>query len=167
MISRTELENQIKTQSDSSWLFPSQAKAYNEFLSHFKGLYRIVNLHGLQGSGKTFLSHILFKEKLADYVTSPERIRKSKLPLIIDNSNFDRTFARSMRNKMRMYDLSQVILITRYRVEDFIPAINLTFTEVDRECFRANLFRYLDIKLPKSNVLNLWEHLMLIGETNE
>jgi hypothetical protein len=167
MISRTDLENRIKAQSDSTWFFASQTKAYNELKNYFSGLHRIVNLHGLQGSGKTFIAHILFKENLVDYVNSPENIRGSDLPLMIDNSYFDRTFARNMRNQMRRYNVRQVVLITRYRVEDVIPAINLEINYNDIDCFRGNLYRYFDLKLPDSRALNLWAHLKLIGDIDE
>lgn len=167
MISRTELENFIKIQADSSWLTPSQLSAYEELNIFLNGLHRIVNLYGIQGSGKTFIAHILYKGKVVDYEPSPDGIRNSELPLAIDNANIDRTFARGMRNQMRKHNLRKVLLITRYRVEDFVPAVKLEIEAHDLECFRGNLFRHFDIKLPECNKLNLWEHLKLIGEVNE
>jgi hypothetical protein len=166
MLSRTEVENQIKTLSDASWLFASQTEVYQEILPFLGGIHRIINLYGLQGVGKTFLAHILCKEKRTEYISSPDLIETADLPLIVDNAPFDRTSVRGMRNQMRRFDLQQVILITRYRVEDSIPAFDLTLTPEDICCFRANLFRYLDLRLPKCSAWNLWEHLKLIGGIN-
>ena len=163
MLSRTEVENQIKALSDATWFFPSQAAVYQELLPFLGGLHRIVNLYGTQGTGKTFLAHILCKEALVEYVPSPDLIQSASRPLIIDNAPFERTAARGMRNQMRRYNLHQVILITRNRVEDDVPAIALGLIEEDMRCFRANLFRYLDVHLPECAALNLWEHLKLIG----
>jgi len=166
MNSRTEVENRIKALSDVSWLFPSQAGVYGALLPFLGGLHRIVNLYGLQGVGKTFLAHILYKENRVDYVPSPDLIHPADRPLVIDNAPFERTAVRGMRNQMRRFDLQQVILITRYRVEDSVPAFALSLTPDDVRCFRANLFRYLDLRLPECSALNLWEHLKLIGGTH-
>ncbi|MBN1891044.1 MAG: hypothetical protein JW850_23815 [Thermoflexales bacterium] len=164
MISRTEVENQIKAQSDASWFFPSQVVAYQELLPFLGGLHRVVNLYGAQGVGKTFLAHTLCKENRIDYVSSPDLIRSASHPLAIDNAPFDRTAVRGMRNQARKFDLRQVILITRYRVEDTIPSFALSLTPEDIRCFRATLFRSLDLRLPDCAALNLWEHLKLIGD---
>jgi hypothetical protein len=166
MNSRTEAENRIKALSDASWFFPSQAAVYQELLPFLGGLHRVVNLYGLQGVGKTFLTHILCKENRVDYVSSPDLIHPADRPLVIDNGPFERTAVRGMRNQMRKFDLQQIILVTRYRVEDSVPAFALSLTPDDVRCFRANLFRYLDLRLPECQVLNLWEHLKLIGGTH-
>ena len=166
MHSRTEVENQIKALSDASWLFPSQAAVHQELLPFLGGFHRIVNLYGLQGGGKTFLAHILCKENRVDYISSPDLMRPADRPLVIDNAPFERTAVRGMRNQMRRFDLQQVILVTRYRVEDSVPAFALSLTPDDVRCFRANLFRYLDLRLPECSALNLWEHLKLIGGVN-
>lgn len=163
--SRTEVENQIKILSDLSWLLPSQAILYQELLPFLGGLHRVVNIYGLQGVGKTFVGHILCKESRVEYVASPDLIRIAEHPLVIDNAPFERTAVRGMRNNMRRFDLQQVLLITRYRVEDSVPAFSLNITPDDVRCFRANLFRYLDLRLPDCSTLNLWEHLKLIGGT--
>jgi hypothetical protein len=162
---RTEVENRIKALSDTSWLFPSQAAVYQELLPFLGGLHRVVNLYGLQGTGKTFLGRILCKENHAEYVAFPDLLRPADRPLVIDNAPFERTAVRGMRNQMRKFDLQQVILVTRYRVEDAVPAFALSITPDDIRCFRANLFRYLDLRLPECSALNLWEHLKLIGGT--
>lgn len=165
MYSRIEVENQVKSLSDVSWLFPSQTAVRQELLLFLGGLHRIVNFYGLQGVGKTFLAHILCKEGQVDYVSSPDLMRAVTRPLIVDNAPFDRTFVRGMRNQMRRFDLRQVVLVTRYRVEDSVPAFSLSLTPDDVRCFRANLFRHLDLRLPDCSASNLWEHLKLIGVT--
>lgn len=166
MISRIEAENQIKVLADVSWLSPSQVCAFQELMPFLGGVHRIVNLYGLQGVGKTFLAHILCKEKHVEYTAGPELLRAAELPLIVDNAPFERTEVRGMRNLMRQFDLRQVVLVTRYRVEDSIPAFPLALTPDDVRCFRSNLFRHLDLRLPENSALNLWEHLKLIGGIN-
>lgn len=163
MNSRIQVENQVKSLSDASWLFPSQAAVYQEIMPFLGEFHRVINLYGSQGVGKTFLAHILCKENRVDYVPSSDLLRTATRPLIVDNAPFDRTFVRGIRNQMRRFDLPQVILITRYRVEDAVPAFVLNLTANDVLLFRANLFRYLDLRLPDCMALNLWEHLKLIG----
>ena len=163
MYSRTEVENQIKLLSDASWLMPSQSAVYRELLPFLGGLHRVVNLYGPQGVGKTFLAHVLCKEKRAEYAAAPTLLRAADRPLVLDNAPFERSAVRSMRNQMRRFELRQVVLVTRYRVEDSVPAFALRITPEDVRCFRANLFRYLDLRLPDCSALNLWEHLKLIG----
>jgi hypothetical protein len=163
MDSRTEAENQIKLLSDRSWLTPSQTTVYQELIPFLDEFHRVVNLYGPQGVGKTFVAHILCKEDLTDYVPSPDLIHPADRPLVIDNAPFERTAVRSMRNQMRRHDLRQVILVSRYRAEDAIPSFALNVTPDDIRCFRATLFRHLDLRLPDCSALNLWEHLKLIG----
>lgn len=163
MNSRIQIENQIKSLSDASWFFPSQTAIYREIIPFLGELHRVINLYGSQGVGKTFLAHVLCKENRTDYVPSSELLRTATKPLIIDNAPFDRTFVRGIRNQMRRFNLPQVILITRYRVEDTVPAFALNLTSDDVLLFRANLFRHFDLRLPDCTVPNLWEHLKLIG----
>jgi hypothetical protein len=155
MNSRTEVENRIKVLADAPWFFPSQAAVYQELLPFLGRLHRIINLYGLQGAGKTFLAHVLCKENRVEYVSSPELLRSVGRPLAVDNASFERTAVRGMRNQMRRFDLQQVILVTRYRVEDSVPAFALTLMREDVHCFRANLFRHLDLRLPECAALNL------------
>ena len=163
MDSRIEVENQIKTLSDTTWLFPSQTTTYQQLLPFLNSPHRLLNLYGLQGVGKTFLARILVKESRVDYVTSPDVLMETNKPLVIDNAPFERTSVRGMRNQMRKFDIPQVMLITRYRVEDSVPSFALNLTPEDVNFFRANLFRHLDFRLPDCSALNLWEHLKLIG----
>jgi hypothetical protein len=163
MDSRTEAENRIKILADRSWLMPSQSTVYQEVIPFLGEFHRVINLYGLQGVGKTFLTHILCKEGLVDYVPSPDLMRSAEHPLVVDNAPFERTAVRGMRNQARRYDLSQVVLVTRYRAEDSIPAFSLEITPDDIRVFRANLFRHLELRLPDCSALNLWEHLKLIG----
>lgn len=165
-ITRTEIENKIKIQSDEDWLTPSQANIIKELNPFIDGIERVLNIYGHQGVGKSFLAHILMKSKSVSYITSIDLICNSELPLIIDNFPYERTKVRGIRNLMRKFELRQVILISRYRAEDTIPTFGLTLTAEDLRFFRANLFRNFDYCLPESISLNLWEHMKLIGDRN-
>ena len=163
MESRINVENKIKMISDVSWLFPSQKIVYSDICNILGSIYRVINIYGFQGVGKTFLAHVLHKEKKVEYISSPEQLKSSDLPMVVDNAYFERTAVRGIRNQMRKYSLNHIIIITRYRVEDTIPSIELKITSDDIAHFRSNIFRYLDLRLPNCSELNLWEHLKLIG----
>lgn len=166
MVSRIELENRIKAEATRSWCFPSQAKVYAEVTPFLGGIQRVLNVYGLQGTGKTFLAHIMAKEGICDYVPSPDELVHTERTLIVDNAPFERTLARDLRSKMRKLELGQLLLITRFRIEDALPAFELPLTPEDLEVFRATLFRAFDLRLPERRALNLWEHLKLVGEPN-
>ena len=146
-ISRTVIENEIKIHSDESWLTPNQTELYKGVKPFIGGLERVINIYGPQGTGKTFIAHLLAKINLVSYVTSLDGICFSSLPLVIDNSPFERTSVREIRNQMRKYELRQVILVSRYRAEDSIPTFGLTLTLDDIKYFRASLFRRFDLHL--------------------
>jgi hypothetical protein len=164
--SRIEIENGIKSRSDESWLTPSQNELYKVIKPFIGGIDKVINVYGPQGCGKTFIAHILMKIKIAAYVTSIDQIHSSNLPLVIDNSPFERSAVRGVRNLMRRFELHQVILISRYRAEDSIPTFCLNLNAEDINVFRAILFRNFDLHLPNNASLNLWEHMKLIGGNN-
>lgn len=166
-ISRISIENEIKQLSDKSWLTPSQACLFDAVTPFIGGIERVLNIYGPQGGGKTLIAHILFKANLTAYVTSLDQMCKSSLPLVIDNAPFERTEVRGIRNQMRKYGLQQVILISRYRAEDAIPSFGLNLNLDDIRFFRATLFRLFDLHLPEATSLSLWDHLKLIGDTND
>ena len=166
-ISRTSIENNIKVHSDKSWLTPSQARLFGSVTPFIGGIERVINIYGPQGVGKTFIAHILFKAHLTTYITSIDQICQSNLPLVIDNAPFERTEVRGIRNQMRKFGLKQVILISRYRAEDTIPSFGLNLNQDDVKYFRATLFRLFDLHLPVTTSLSLWDHLKLIGDTND
>lgn len=166
-ISRISIENDIKLHSNKSWLTPSQARLFDAVSPFIGGLERVLNIYGHQGGGKTFVAHILFKVNLAAYVTSLDQMCQSDLPLIIDNAPFERTEVRGIRNQMRKHDLQQVVLISRYRAEDAIPTFGLNLDMDDIRFFRATLHRNFDLHLPESTSLSLWDHLKLIGDSND
>ena len=166
-LSRISIENDIKFRSDQSWLTPAQSCLFNAVTPFIGGIERVLNIYGPQGGGKTFIAHIFLKQHLAAYVTSLEQICQSSLPLIIDNAPFERTDVRGIRNQMRKFGLQQVVLISRYRAEDSIPSFGLNLEQEDIRFFRATLFRLFDLHLPEATSLNLWDHLKLIGDTND
>jgi hypothetical protein len=164
MVSRIVVDNKIKETADVSWLTPSQKESYNELNKYVNGIHKVINLYGSEGVGKTFLAHLLIKKGIIDYVTSPESITASNLPLAIDNSPFERSYARGIRNTMRRYNLLQVIIISRYRVDDSIPVVQLNLNQKDIEHFKSNIFRCFDIKVTGKSSGNLWDFMKRIGE---
>ncbi len=163
---RVEVENQIKLLADSSWLTPSQHELYERLKPFIGSFHKVINIYGPQGVGKTFFAHVLFKGNSIDYVSSIDQLHSSNLPMVVDNADFDRMAVRGIRNEARKYDVKQIIIVTRYRAEDSIPALGLELNQKDLDTFRANLYKNLDIKLKEISDLNLWEHLKLLGGGN-
>lgn len=162
-LSRVEVENQIKERADVSWLTPSQASVARDLELFLGGPHRVINLYGPHGAGKTFLAHVLCKAGRCDYLPSAQSLRRSELPLVIDNAPSDRSSGRAVRNVMRLHSLSQLLLVTVEKVDDSIPAFQLSPTRSDIDFIRANLFRHLDVRLPDCGSMNMWDHLKLIG----
>jgi len=141
----------------------SQRVVFNELRRFFDSGHRILNVYGREGVGKTFLAWLLANQQAAEYAGCVDELPRAVARAVLDNSSSDRTFVRGMRNVMGRQSIDQLILLSRSRVEDAIPAFELVLDEDDIRCVRANLFR-MDVELPDKPVRNLWELLALVAE---
>jgi hypothetical protein len=149
------LEARIRDRLDVIWLTPSQ-KALWEAIQRFAGPpHRVINIYGPEGTGKTFIGWFLERINHSSYRVWPD-IQEPLLPrLTLDDVLPDRATARDVRPLVDKYDIQQIILLSRIRVnERAMPTFELRVTEDDFESFRANLYRHLQIILPESDYRN-------------
>lgn len=156
--------NEIKTKLNKDWLTVSQKRIFNQCKEFLESHNKLINLYGKEGIGKTFIGWVLNKEKIGKYYSTVNEIEENQRSIIIDNCDYNRQFARNLRNKLRLKKINHALLITRYRVEDDIPAFCLNITEDDIKIFKHNLFVYLDMKVSDIIEKNLWEYFKRLGE---
>lgn len=156
--------NEIKTKLNKDWLTVSQGKTFSQCKEFLNSHYKLINLYGKEGTGKTFIGWVLNKEKIGKYYSTVNKVEDNQKSIIIDNCDYNRQFARDLRNKLRLKKIKHALLITRYRVEDDIPAFCLNITEDDIKIFKHNLFIYLNMKVTDINEKNLWEYFKRLGE---
>lgn len=156
--------NEIKTKLNKDWLTVSQRKVFNQSKEFLDSHYILINIYGKEGTGKTFIGWVLDKEKIGKYYSAENKIEENQKSIIIDNCDYNRQFARNLRNKLRLKKIKHALLITRYRVEDDIPAFCLDITEDDIKIFKHNLFFYMNMKVTDINENNLWEYFKRLGE---
>ena len=150
--------NRIKEQASMKWLTPSQLSVYDKVLSFLMPPFRVINVYGQEGVGKTFLGRILDKQGIAKYITSIGDVNDGEGTYVADNCDYRRGYVRNLRNLIHEKHLERVIILTKYPAEDSIPRLELNLTSDDIQVFKANLFR-IDVKLPSMQSDNLW-HLL-------
>jgi len=75
--------------------------------------------------------------------------------LILDDMTPDRSHTRSIRPLVDQYNIRQLILLSRNRVDELaMPAFELAITEDDIQVFRANFYRDLGINIPEVDIMN-------------
>jgi hypothetical protein len=167
MKNRIDIDNKLKQLPTSDWLTPSQKVVFEEIKSCLSGTINVINLYGHSGVGKTFLIHTLYKKKLLEYCPSVETIFGTDNTLAIDNSPHDRMAARDIRIEMRVNKIKNVILISRYKVDDnSVTSFQLAINDKDIEYFKSNYFREFKIKFSNKKHNNYWEFMKEIGDIN-
>jgi hypothetical protein len=163
-----EIQNQIKRKADINWLTDSQKKQYNNCVEFLNTYHKIINLYGKEGTGKTFIGWILYKEQIATYYSSMNQVEDKKNCIIIDNYKSDRRNIRNLRNILKFKGISHVIVITRYKAEDDIPSFCLSIESEDLNRFKHNLNIHLDLDIRglNNNADNYWEYLKSLGGKN-
>ncbi len=149
------LDARIRDRVDLTWLTPSQRTVW-EAIQRFDGPpHRVINIYGLEGTGKTFMGWFLERINYSTYQIWPD-MRRPLLPrLTLDDVLSDRTTARDIRPLVDKYGIHQIILLSRMRVnERAMPAFELHVTDDDLASFRANLFRHLQRILPDLDYRN-------------
>jgi hypothetical protein len=149
------VETRIRDRLDDKWLTPSQ-KAVWEAIQRFDGPpYRVINIYGTEGTGKTFMGWFLERINYSAYSMRPEMSKPLLSRLTLDNVLSDRITTRELRPLVEKYDLLQIILLTRIRVDErAMPTFELRMTEVDLASFRANLYRHLQLTIPEEDYRN-------------
>jgi hypothetical protein len=149
------LEERIYDRMTVDWLTPSQRSGW-VWLQRFDGPpHRVVNIYGVEGSGKTFLGRLLARIHHSSYRIWPDTRSPSLPRMTIDDIVPDRTTTRSVRPLVDKYRIQQIILLSRARVDErAMPAFELQITEEDWERFAANLFKYLQIVVPEIEYRN-------------
>lgn len=144
------LNQRIQDRLSSDWLTPSQKVVWKQ-LHDFDGPpHRIINIYGMRGSGKSFLGWLMQRERYATYGLWSTQPTPTHPRLVLDNAPTDRASTREIRPLTEQLNVSQIILLSRQRVdEQAMPAFPLQVTKDDMECFRANLYRYLNLIVPE------------------
>ncbi|HMC99915.1 MAG TPA: hypothetical protein VKH37_07175, partial [Ferruginibacter sp.] len=98
---------------------------------------------------------LLERMNYSTYRIWPDK-QKPLLPrLTLDDVSTNRTTSRDLRPLVDKYGIQQIILLSRNRVDErAMPTFELHITEDDRESFRANLYRYLQIIVPEEDYRN-------------
>ena len=145
----------IRDRLTIEWLTPSQRTIW-EIIQHFGGPpHRVINIYGAEGTGKTFMGWLLERLSYSTYRIWPDT-QKPLLPrLTLDDIIPDRFTTRNLRSLIDKYDIQQIILLSRARVDEkAMPAFELGITEEDMEFFRANLYRHLRVLVQEEDYRN-------------
>lgn len=155
MSNLNSLNERIRDRLGLDWLTPSQ-KAIWEMIQRYDGPpHRVLNIYGGEGSGKSFLGWLMERQQYATYSLWGHTPQPTYPRLVLDNAMPDRAAAREIRPWVDQYNLRQIILFTRTRVdEQAMPAFELRVLNEDIEHFRANLYRYLRLTVPEGEYRN-------------
>jgi hypothetical protein len=143
------LTARIRDRLSSEWLTPSQKMVW-ERLRQFDGPpYRVINIYGAEGSGKSFLAWVMEREQYASYSIWGRDYHPSFSRLVLDDAVTEREATRELRPLVDRLKLKQIILVTRSSVDErAMPAFELRINNEDLEHMRANLYRHLRLTAP-------------------
>lgn len=149
------LESRIYDRADVHWFTPSQKSVW-ESLQRFDGPpYRVINVYGKEGTGKTFIGKLLERLDYATYHTWPDIHRPLLSRLTLDDIVPNRTSTRDVRPMVDKYQIRQIILLSNMRVDERdMPAFELQVTEEDIAWVRARLYQHLKITIPEERYSN-------------
>jgi hypothetical protein len=154
-----ELHNSIKTHATLDWMTPSQ----QQVLSAIQNLlysYRVINLYGYRGCGKTFLGWMCHRESIGFYVPHPSLLQchvssLSSSCLIVDNVQDNRAAFRDILKEVQIFSVPNLIVISQPPIREEIVALELHCTAHDYERASHNLS--LDNQGQKiDSGMNLW-----------
>lgn len=149
------LQSRIFDRADFDWLTPSQQYIW-ESLQRFDGPpYRVINVYGAEGTGKTFLGKLLERRNHATYRVWPDTQPPLLSRLTLDDIVPSRTNTRNIRPLVDKYQIRQIILLSNLRVDEpDMPTFELQVTETDIDWVRARLFQHLNITIPEEHFPN-------------
>lgn len=137
--------NCIKERAEASWLTEHQREVYDRLLAHWHN-QPFVNLYGSAGSGKTFIAWLLAKTHHYVYTQDLREVPANAPNVVLDNAGYSRV----LRPLARSMGLGRVLLITRQRIPEAMPSVQLELTERDVLQCQAVLARYCDITFTKT-----------------
>lgn len=134
--------NLIKEKADESWLTDSQRLVYDSILERWLA-QPFVNLHGLRGSGKSFIARMLAKRGGYTYVQDLALAPPHASTVVLD----DAEYSRALRPQARDLGLGRVVLITESAIRESMPKVELVLTAHDVHQFCAALSEHCGIAL--------------------
>ena len=151
----TGINARIRDRLSVSWLTPSEAVIWNQIQNFDGPPYRVINIYGAEGTGKTFLAWVMEREKYASYTVWGENIIPTLPRMMVDDAPSGKSPTREFRPLVDKLGIKQVILFTRTRVDErAMPVFELKVDDLDMEHFRANLFRHLRLSIPEGTYRN-------------
>jgi len=155
MSNSTGINARIRDRLSVSWLTPSEAAIWNQIQNFDGPPYRVINIYGAEGTGKTFLAWVMEREKYASYSIWGVNIIPTLPRLMVDDAPSGKSLTREFRPLVDKLGIKQVILFTRTRVDErAMPVFELKVDDQDMEHFRANLFRHLRLSMPEGTYRN-------------
>lgn len=142
--------NCIKERADASWLTEHQQEVYERLLSHWHN-QPFVNLYGASGSGKTFIARLLAKTHNYIYTQDLQEVPENTPNVVLDNAEY----TRMLRPLARSLDLGRVVLLTRQRITEAMPCVQLELTEKDVLQFQAMLSKHCDITFTRTTPIGV------------
>ena len=137
--------NCIKERAEASWLTDRQQEVYERLLNHWHN-HPFVNLYGAPGSGKTFIARLLVKTHDYAYTQDLQEAPSNAPNVALDNAKY----SRMLRPLARSMGLGRVLLITRQRITEAMPHVQLELTEKDVLQFQAMLAEHCNITFTKT-----------------
>jgi hypothetical protein len=137
--------NCIKERAETSWLTERQQEVYDSLLNHWHN-HSFVNLYGDPGSGKTFIARLLVKTHDYAYTHDLQEAPTNAPNVALDNAKY----TRMLRPRARSKGLGRILLITRQRITEAMPCLQLELTEKDVLQFQAVLAKYCNITFTKT-----------------
>ncbi len=156
----SETLSRIRTGINETWLTDSQKKVWIQLNKLMGPPYYVVNIYGVTGSGKTFLSWLLQKQGRAVYADEGERdwtAWRGQPLVVLDGYDSSRQAVRSLQAQLQLSNIGQVIILTRQKAQDDIPCLHLTVTDKDIQIAKGNLYRELNLIVPDGEQRNLWD----------
>ena len=138
-----ELHNFIKTHAALGWMTPSQRQAL-EAIQNLLRSYRVINLYGPRGCGKTFLGWMCHRESIGIHLPHPSLLQRhtstlSSSCVIIDNVQSSRHGFRQILKEVQILSIPNLIVISQNPIKEQIAGIELHCTEHDYELAIHNL----------------------------
>jgi len=157
------LNARIRDRLTEDWLTPSEKAAWAWVKRLDAPPHRVINLYGSEGTGKTFLGWLMERQNYASYASFGGPFTPTLPRMVVDDTPADRPNTREFQTMVDNLKIKQIIILTRSRVDEpAMPAFALNVESEDIECFRANLYRYMNLTVPEGALLRNYQSVMTI-----